>query len=62
MKAPLLYAAAKLETARLELEPLAVVHAASMYEGFADARMYAWVDAAPPADVADLAERFARVG
>jgi len=61
MKAPLLYAAAKLETARLELEPLAVVHAASMYEGFADARMYAWVDAAPPADVADLAERFARV-
>jgi|APFre7841882724_1041349.scaffolds.fasta_scaffold07850_3 RimJ/RimL family protein N-acetyltransferase len=61
MKAPLLYAAATLETARLELEPLAVAHAASMFEGFADTRMYAWVDAAPPADVAELAERFARV-
>ena len=34
MKAPLLYAAAKLETARLELEPLAVAQAVLVYEGF----------------------------
>jgi len=61
MKAPLLYVAATLHAARLDLEPLAIDHAARMFDGFADERLYAWVDAAPPADLSELVTRFAGV-
>jgi RimJ/RimL family protein N-acetyltransferase len=61
MKAPLLYVGGTLATARLSLEPLKPAHAESMFEGFADPALYAWVNAEPPKDVADLRSRFARI-
>jgi RimJ/RimL family protein N-acetyltransferase len=61
VKAPLLFVGGTIATPRLDLEALAIDHAARMYEGFADPRLYEWVDAAPPADVSELVGRFAGV-
>ncbi|HVF65354.1 MAG TPA: hypothetical protein VNE58_15315 [Casimicrobiaceae bacterium] len=61
MKVPLLYVGGTLKTARLLLEPLKAAHADALFEGFADPALYTWIDAAPPADVRDLRERFARI-
>jgi len=62
VKAPLLYIGGTLRTARLVLEPLEPAHAERMYEGFADPVLYTWLDVTPPHDVADLRERFERIG
>lgn len=61
MKAPLIFIGGTLKTPRLTLEPLKAEHADAMFEGFADPRLYTWVDVPPPASVADLRERFARI-
>ena len=61
MKAPLIYIGGALKTARLTLEPLTPEHAEAMFAGFADPRLYTWLDVAPPHSVADLRERFQRI-
>jgi [ribosomal protein S5]-alanine N-acetyltransferase len=61
VKAPLIYIGATLRTARLTLEPLRPEHAQAMFEGFADQRIYTWIDVPPPASVDDLRDRFARI-
>jgi RimJ/RimL family protein N-acetyltransferase len=61
MKAPLLYVGATLSTGRLTLEPLTPAHADAMFEGFADADLYRWIEVVPPANVEDLRQRFARI-
>jgi RimJ/RimL family protein N-acetyltransferase len=61
MKAPLLYIGGTLKTERLRLEPLTPDHAEAMFEGFADPRLYTWLDVAPPTSVADLRDRFERI-
>jgi ribosomal-protein-alanine N-acetyltransferase len=61
MKAPLIFVGGALTTPRLLLEPLTPAHAPLMFEGFADPVLYRWVNAEPPADVADLQHRFERI-
>jgi RimJ/RimL family protein N-acetyltransferase len=61
MKAPLLFVGGTIATPRLDLEVLAIDHAARMLDGFADERLYQWVDAAPPANLSELVTRFAGV-
>jgi RimJ/RimL family protein N-acetyltransferase len=61
MKAPLIYVGATLTTERLTLEPLTPEHADPMFEGFADAQLYRWIDVLPPANVEDLRQRFQRI-
>jgi RimJ/RimL family protein N-acetyltransferase len=61
MKAPLLFVGGTMASSRLDIEPLAIGHAERMYEGFADRRLYEWVDAAPPASLSELVARFAGV-
>jgi RimJ/RimL family protein N-acetyltransferase len=61
VKAPLIYLGGALKTERLTLEPLTPDHAEAMFEGFADPRLYTWIDVSPPQNVADLKERFQRI-
>ena len=61
MQAPLLYVGGTLTTPRLSMEPLTPAHADAMYDGFADAALYLWVDADPPKNVEDLRARFTRI-
>ena len=61
MKFPLIATRSALATARLTLEPIASGHADAMFDGFADRRLYTWVDALPPANVEELRERFTRI-
>jgi RimJ/RimL family protein N-acetyltransferase len=49
-----------LETARLRLEPLMRAHADALFAGLADARLYDYIAADPPASVDALRARFAR--
>jgi RimJ/RimL family protein N-acetyltransferase len=58
MKFPLIYTRSPLKTERLTLEPITSGHAEPMFEGFADRRLYTWVDAVPPATLEELRERF----
>jgi ribosomal-protein-alanine N-acetyltransferase len=48
-------------TPRLALEPLAPHHAAAMFAGMSDARLFAWLDDAPPATAAALESRYRRI-
>lgn len=61
MKAPLLFVGGTLVTERLTLEPLTPAHAPLMFEGFADAGLYRWINAEPPVSVDDLKLRFERI-
>ena len=50
-----------LETARLRLTPLCAEHAAAMFEGLSNERLYRYFSERPPQSVAVLRERYARL-
>lgn len=50
-----------IETPRLRLEPLVPAHAAALFEGLSDPRIYAFLDERPPASLAALTERYQRL-
>ena len=50
-----------LEAEDLLLEPLLATHAEAMFPLLGDAELYRWIDEAPPADVANLRARYARL-
>lgn len=50
-----------LATEGLLLEPLVAGHAEAMFPLLSDAALYRWIDEAPPADVARLRARYARL-
>ena len=50
-----------LATEGLLLEPLVAGHAEAMFPLLSDAALYRWIDEAPPADVAHLRARYARL-
>ncbi|WP_284615504.1 GNAT family N-acetyltransferase [Aquabacterium humicola] len=52
---------ALLFTERLRLEPIRVAHAAELIPLLSDARLYAFIPQDPPADVAALERRYARL-
>lgn len=52
---------ALLFTERLRLEPVRVAHAAELFPLLSDARLYAFIPQDPPADVAALERRYARL-
>jgi RimJ/RimL family protein N-acetyltransferase len=47
--------------ARVRLDELAAAHAASLFEGLRDARIYAWLDEPPPPSLAWLQARYRRL-
>jgi ribosomal-protein-alanine N-acetyltransferase len=49
----------KIETPRLLLEPLEACHAEVLFEGLRDARLYEFIDDAPPESVQSLQRRYA---
>lgn len=48
-------------TARLTLEPLVPAHAAELWPGLGDPRLYAYIPRPPPASLDALEQRFARI-
>jgi [ribosomal protein S5]-alanine N-acetyltransferase len=50
-----------LTTPRLSIEPLNQGHAALLFEGLRDERIYEWISATPPSSVSALRERYARL-
>lgn len=52
---------APLLTTRLRLEPIAVAHARAMFDVLRDPAIYCWIPQEPPASVADVEARFARI-
>lgn len=50
-----------LTTARLTLEPLTAAHAAELWPGLSDPRLYTYIPHPPPASLAALEQRFARI-
>ena len=50
-----------IDTPRLRLEPLVPAHAAALFEGLSDPRIYAFLDERPPASLAALTERYQRL-
>ena len=50
-----------LETRRLLLEPLTTAHAAKLYEGLLDGRLYAFIPQDPPASVRALEDRYRKL-
>lgn len=50
-----------LETERLALEPLRATHAAALYDGLRDDRLYRYIPTEPPASLEALRGRYARL-
>ncbi|MDQ2818378.1 MAG: GNAT family N-acetyltransferase [Candidatus Eremiobacteraeota bacterium] len=57
MKADLEY----IETARLRLEPITTAHAAELFAGLSDRRLYRYYAGVPPASVDELARQYAQL-
>ena len=55
---PLAAAEATLLSARLRLEPLRASHAAELFDGLNDERLYRWIPQDPPASLETLAWRY----
>lgn len=51
---------ASLQTSRLSLEPLVAAHADLLHPALRDPRIYRWIDAGAPADLAELRSKWRR--
>jgi [ribosomal protein S5]-alanine N-acetyltransferase len=58
---PLIEPERTLETRRLLLEPLTAAHAAELYEGLGDRRLYEFIPQEPPASSGVLEERYRKL-